>query len=245
MRRIMMFVIAAIFSVTTSGIALAGAAPTTAAPAPPAPPPPAEKKMEDVLNIYVLGLQFCAALIAIFSQEAIYLLTNKMFHNAFRVVPLLLIGMVIRDMDTALNSYHLMNKNRTFFYNALSFVQAAVILFLNYLLTPVYGVYGAAAALFTSNLVIYVINRSYVSRILGKYYSQRKIFVGLLCFTLNCVLIMAVTSSLSAWAAVPLKLIDVSVVAAVLFAVYRKFEVFSEFTYRFMSIKWFRLKTSY
>lgn len=205
----------------------------------------AEKKMEDVLNIYILGLQFCAALIAIFSQEAIYLLTNRMFHNAFRVVPLLLIGMVIKDMDAAFNSYHLMNKNKTFFYNALSFVQAAVILFLNYLLTPPYGVYGVAVALFASNLVIYVINRSYVSKKLGKYYSQRMIFVGLLYFSLNCVIIIATTSSLSAWAAVPLKVIDVSVVAAVLFVIYRKYEVFSEFKYRFMNMKWFRLKTSY
>lgn len=204
-----------------------------------------EKRMEDALNIYILGLQFCAALIAIFSQEAISLLTNKMFHNAYSVVPLLLIGMVIKDMDTAFNSYHLMNRNKTFFYNALSFVQATVILFLNYLLTPLYGAYGAAAALFASNLVIYVINRGYVSKILGRYYSQRMIFTGLFLFSLNCVIIIALTSSLSVWAAVPLKIIDVSVVAVVLFAIYKRFEAYSEFKARFMDVRWFKPKTSY
>lgn len=203
----------------------------------------AKKRMGDAVKIYLFGLQFFGLVVALFSREIIYIFTNVRFHEAFHVVPLLLTALVVRDMDVIINSYHLMNRNKTFFYNVVFSLQAAVVLVINYLLVPQYGGYGSATALLTSNLMIYTINRNYVSSVLGKQYSQYSIFAGFFLFGIDYILLAELTASVSMGTAILMKLLNVLIVFTLLVAYYRKFPVFDEIKARFLKVP--KFKTSY
>ncbi len=203
----------------------------------------ARKRMNDAVTIYLLGLQFFGLAVALFSREIICIFTSSGFHDAYFVVPIILASLVIRDMNVTLNSYYLMNKNKTLFYNTVSSVQAVVVLLLNYLMVPKYGAYGSAIAILASNLAIYTISRTYVSSLRGNQYSHYPIFAGLFLFSLNYIIVMELTKSLSVWVSIPIKLLELSVVLALLIAYYHRFPVFGEIRARFLKVP--KFKTSY
>lgn len=98
--------------------------------------------------IYIGAMTLC-----LFSQEAFYIMTSESFHQGYWFVPALIIG-VIMTGHNAIYGGLLLGEQRTKEQGMATIIGSAVSISLNILLTPIWGVYAAAAVSAFSYLVM-------------------------------------------------------------------------------------------
>lgn len=125
---------------------------------------PESEKIFGTIFTYFLVLMFWAGLaVAILSKDILMIMADESYWSAYRIVPLIVLATTIFSFHYHLNMGILISK-KTKYLAYINFSNGALILVLNFLLIPTYGVFGAAYA--TIAAFIYKVSLTY-------YFSSR------------------------------------------------------------------------
>jgi len=108
-----------------------------------------EKRRSEIprLATYFIAAGFVlAVLVALFGKEVIFILTDRSYHSAHLVMPILAGGFAFRSILCVYNA-DIMQTKKTYFITGVVIATLLVNLLLNFLLIPGYAMFGAAWAL--------------------------------------------------------------------------------------------------
>ena len=98
-----------------------------------------------------LGLVVFGTVVAIFSKDVIYYMTDQSFHGAIGLVPLFVVVVIVNSHMSFFNLGIMISK-RTGYIALASLVKALISTVLYIIMIPKYGVYGAVVGLLISSL---------------------------------------------------------------------------------------------
>lgn len=102
-----------------------------------------------ILTYYFLvSISFCLFL-SVFIKDIIRIVATPAFYSAYHIVPLVTLGFVFWGLSTVFDTGILLRK-KTYFKTLTAALAMVISLFLNYLLIPRIGIFGAAIASFCS-----------------------------------------------------------------------------------------------
>ena len=114
------------------------------------------KKIQGVFfgAIYIGALALC-----LFSQEIFYVMTSEAFHEGYRLVPALMVGVIMTGQNVIYSGI-LQGEKRTKVIGLATIIGAIVSVAANIVFIPIYGVYAAAGAsalsLLTMNIILFM-----------------------------------------------------------------------------------------
>lgn len=102
--------------------------------------------------------------LSVFSRETLYVFTQESYYNAYEVMPLFYISMLITGLNMFSVGLHI--KEKTKIIGVIVIISSLVNVGLNYLLIPEYGLIGASfstllAIIFNNSVIFYFGNRNY------------------------------------------------------------------------------------
>lgn len=114
-----------------------------------------------MLKIIFVFQSLLAVLLSVFGKVIIKLLTTVEFYSAWRYIPLLAVGVIFMNVATFVGSnFAVIKKSKYYFYST---VWAGVVsIGLNFLLIPLWGLWGACWSMIISQAVV-MISRIYYS----------------------------------------------------------------------------------
>lgn len=115
-----------------------------------------DKFYTKVVSMYAMLLFLLASGVILFTKVIPYILFDKVYYEAWRYIPLLVMSIVFTCLVNFLGSIYMVEKKsvRSLMTAALS---AAINIGLNFWWIPLYGVNGAAAATLACYLVVFVV----------------------------------------------------------------------------------------
>jgi len=115
----------------------------------------AVKKLERFLPSFFFAIYWVAFLIALFSREAIVILTDKNFHEAYKIVPVVVFAYLFQSLYkpfmTVISYY-----KKTWIFFAGSIIQASSNLILNLIFIPIFDRIAAAWTTFLSYFIMLI-----------------------------------------------------------------------------------------
>lgn len=111
--------------------------------------------------IALIGFAF-----SVISKEVIVILADKKFHEAYKIIPLIIAGYLFQDMNTVYNTTRVFIKNKTRFMAVVSYIAVLVKSIFLFILIPLLGIWGAAVAFVIFHLCNFVLYRWYADRTL-------------------------------------------------------------------------------
>ena len=123
----------------------------------------AKKQLFVYNDIYMVTLLLMVFFVSLFSKEVIQLLFDKQYLDAYKIVPFIALSYLIFQGGGLLN-FMIYQKKKTVqvMYHVVS--SAIINIFLNFLLVPKYGAYGAAIATILSFMVLVIANYWYAKK---------------------------------------------------------------------------------
>lgn len=108
-----------------------------------------EQKVDDISQVsytlmWIYGLFFI--LIGLFSQEAIILMANKSYVEAWVYVPFIVFSIAIKSPTYLYNNFLYYDKNKTKYVSYVTIVSSSIDIILTFLLVPYYGIWGVIMA---------------------------------------------------------------------------------------------------
>ena len=120
----------------------------------------AKKKLKQYNHLFVLVLILVVFLISFFSKEAILLLLDPKYFEAYKIIPIIAFSCLISQTTGLLNlSIYQNKKTLQMMYMILG--GAGFNIFMNFVLVPKYGPYGAAAATVLSFCFLFLLQYNY------------------------------------------------------------------------------------
>lgn len=104
-----------------------------------------EEVFGKVFTYYLAALLFSALAVSVFARDLLMVMSDEKFWDAAKVIPLIALGNLIFALHYHLN-FGLMLAKRTRVIMVINLSNGVLVLLLNWLLIPLYGVYGAAVA---------------------------------------------------------------------------------------------------
>lgn len=133
---------------------------------------------------YFLFLMFFAGLyISVLTKEVLMIMADKQFWPAYQVVPIIVLAITIFSFHYHLNMGILIEK-KTKYLAYINFSNGIFILFLNFLLIPRYGIYGAAYATLIAFIYKVTLTYFFSSRYYKVYFEFIRIVKILIASTL-------------------------------------------------------------
>lgn len=124
----------------------------------------AKKKLFKVNNANIVLSMFIGFLVAIFSKDIIILFFNDMYHEAYKIIPIIVLGYFFIQLGSIQSlSFH--QEKKTFSLMYINIFAAIINIGLNFLLISKYSFIGAAVSTvitqFVFYLIIYIISKRY------------------------------------------------------------------------------------
>lgn len=123
----------------------------------------AKKQLVMYNDIYILALLLLVFFVSLFSKEAIQLLLDKQYLDAYKIVPLIALSYLFYQAGGLLN-FMMYQEKKTVQVMYMIFFSAALNIFLNFLLVPKYGAYGAAIATILTFMALFIANYWYAKK---------------------------------------------------------------------------------
>lgn len=139
----------------------------------------ARKKLFSYNNTYVLVILLMCFLVSLFSKEAIVILLDARYAEAYKIVPIIAMAYFISQGGGLMN-LSIYQEKKTFAIMLISIFGALLNIGLNFLLVPVLGAYGAAYATVLSFMGLTIIEYWYARKCYFIDYDWNKIIMGLL-----------------------------------------------------------------
>lgn len=124
-----------------------------------------EKIFGQIFTYFLVLISFAGILVSVLTKDILMIIADPQFWSAYKIVPIIVLATTIFSFHYHLNMGILISK-KTKYLAYINFSNGAFILFLNFLLIPKYGIYGAAYA--TLIAFIYKISLTYYFS--SKYY---------------------------------------------------------------------------
>ncbi|WP_299666345.1 flippase [uncultured Polaribacter sp.] len=106
---------------------------------------------------YVLIMTLVSLILILFSKEILFIFADKSYHEAFSVIPFVVIGYFFFFLYSIYVAYSFYNKKTKFISISTIFVGILNII-LNYYLIPIYGYIGAAWSTLGSYLLLFLVH---------------------------------------------------------------------------------------
>ncbi len=119
-----------------------------------------------VCLFYFMAIALIGFAFSLFSREIIMVLANARFHEAYKIVPVIIASFILLDMNSVYNSTRVFIKNKTRFQTLTSYASALFKVILLLALIPMLGVWGAVIAFFLFHLFTFTIYKLYSDNIL-------------------------------------------------------------------------------
>jgi len=129
-----------------------------------------------VFLIFTLVNTGAALVIAVLSPVVLPLISAKVYHGAYAIIPLICLASVLYNMACIVDAGILISK-KTYYKPMIFGVSALVGLGLNFLLVPRYGEMGAAVSLTVSFFTLFIITHIVSSRYFEISIEKRKLFL--------------------------------------------------------------------
>ncbi len=104
-----------------------------------------EKLFGTIFTYFLFFMFFVGLGVSVLTKETLMIMADKRFWSAYKVVPIIVLSITIFSFHYHLNM-GIMIQKKTKYLAYINFSNAALILFLNFILVPRFGVYGAAYA---------------------------------------------------------------------------------------------------
>ena len=135
-----------------------------------------------VLMIAALGL-------SLFADVIVWIIASEKFRSASYAVPFIALAYVLNCLTSFFN-FSFEAKARTIVITKITNIVAVLITLLNFLLIPLYGFVGAAAALSLTSLLRFYISHHYSKDVLNLYLPVKKYSIALLFTVSGCALVL-------------------------------------------------------
>jgi len=169
-----------------------------------------------IFEQYLLVIGSFGLLIAMFSNEIIILMTNKVFYSAAYYIPPLILTWIFFGMK-----YHLENgmliSMKTRYITYITGVVSVVNVGLNFMLIPLLGLWGAVLASNASNMLLAGASFVISQRLYKVHIEWDRIFRLSLCLSL-CFALSLIAAGLELWIAIFVKSILIVAYCGVVFA---------------------------
>lgn len=123
----------------------------------------AKKELYQYNNIYIIILIMVTFMIALFSKEAIYMLLDHKYFEAYKIVPIITFAYLISQVSNLFNLMIYQEKKVTRLM-LIGVIGAAINILLNFILVPKFGAYGAAYATVFSFIWVSVLSFLYAKK---------------------------------------------------------------------------------
>lgn len=117
----------------------------------------AYKKIQIMSEYYVKIIFFIALILMLFSEEIVKIMSDERYHDALKVVPIIVLGFVALFLYTLYANYALYRK-KTGLVSLFTFIAAFINVGLNYMLIPIYGYIAAAWTTLISYFILFVLH---------------------------------------------------------------------------------------
>lgn len=105
----------------------------------------AEEVFGRIFTYFLLFISFVALGVAVLTEDVLVIIADKEFWSAYKIVPIIALGNVIFTFHYHFNMGIIIEK-KTKYLAYINVSNAVLVLILNFLLIPAYGMYGAAYA---------------------------------------------------------------------------------------------------
>jgi len=147
------------------------------------------EKIFGTIFTYFLGLMVFAGLgVSVLSKDLLMIMSDEKFWSAYKVIPIIVLATTIFSFQYHLDMGILITK-KTIYLAYINFSNGILILILNFMLIPKYGVYGAAYA--TLIAFIYKISLTYYFS--SRYYQVHFELIRIIKIFLAAILIYTIT----------------------------------------------------
>jgi len=127
-----------------------------------------------VITYYFMFITFVALGLALFSKEAVILLTTPQFFEAHKIIPVIAFGYLFQGMYFIASS-GLFQQKKTALIATTTTLMAILNIGLNLILIPIYGISGAAWATAISFFVFFIVIYALSQRVFPLKYEWKKI----------------------------------------------------------------------
>lgn len=122
-----------------------------------------EEKIVTLKNRFLYGLMVLGCTIIVFSKEITRVAASPTFFNSYRIIPFFVAGIIFKGAES-LAGISLFALNKTGLQMVIYVVCLGVFVPCLFILTPLFGAAGAAAALTCSYAALFVLSVSFVTR---------------------------------------------------------------------------------
>ena len=138
----------------------------------------AKKQLFFYNNTYVMVALLICFLISLFAKEAIVLLLDERYSNAYKIVPIIILAFFISDAGGLMNR-SIYQEKKTMAMMLIVASASLLSIALNFILVPIFGVYGAACTVLFSYTGMSFIEYWYAKRCYFIDYDWNMIIKGL------------------------------------------------------------------
>jgi O-antigen/teichoic acid export membrane protein len=174
----------------------------------------AKQSIYSIIHIASRAFIVCGFLLALFSEDIVRLFLNEKYREIHLVIRVILLShILVAIMGISSNLYYLQSKRSKLQLVVVS-TSAVVNIILNYMLVPIYGIYGAAFATVLSVVILTIMHYSYsrTCYFINIYWWKLSVLIGISALTI--LLFQKFVEGL--WISLPLKLMFMFVLGLVL-----------------------------
>lgn len=117
--------------------------------------PTIQKDIRDFFMVYCQASIFLFLVISLFSKEVVQLLFNVRFHECYKIVPIIVLGLIFSEL-TGIFHLKFVYKNKTIWFPITLVLGASFNAMANYLLIPKFDIMGAAIATSATLFIVMV-----------------------------------------------------------------------------------------
>lgn len=139
----------------------------------------ARKKLFSYNNLFVMVILLICVFISLFSKEAIVILLDERYAEAYKIVPIIALAYFISQAGGLMNR-SIYQEKKTVAMMLIMLSGAVLNIALNFLLVPTLGAYGAAYATVLSFTWMFTVEYWYAKKCYFIDYDWNKIIIGLL-----------------------------------------------------------------
>jgi O-antigen/teichoic acid export membrane protein len=123
----------------------------------------AKEKIAKYNHAFIIIVIILSFLISLFSKEAIILLLDPKYKDSYKIIPIIAFGNIVIQITSLFNLMIYQNK-KSIALMLIGLTSAGVCILINFILIPIYGMYGAAFATVLSFIIVYLLTWSYAMK---------------------------------------------------------------------------------
>lgn len=153
-----------------------------------------EEMFGRVFTYFLLLLTFVGLGVAILTKDVLIVISDQKFWSAYKIVPIIVLANTIFSFHYHFNMGLIIEK-KTKYLGYINFSNGLLVLFLNFLLIPRFGIYGAAYATLIAFIYKVVLTYYFSSRYFRIHFEFNRISILLLASVIVYTLSLGITIS--------------------------------------------------